>query len=85
MSLRCDSLYTFPKANPVPRWCWPVPTSESWCQVVLVGESWCQVVPVGGSQYRLVETGEIGNVGYNPCSSVQDCNNMDGWLVGIVA
>jgi hypothetical protein len=61
------SLYTFPKANLVPRWRLLVPTGESWCQVVPVGGSWCQL---------LVEPGEVGNVGDNPCSSVQDCSTM---------
>jgi hypothetical protein len=37
-----------------------------WWELVPAGESWCQ----------LVEPGEVGNVGYNPCSSVQDCNTM---------
>jgi hypothetical protein len=57
MSLRCDSLYTFPKANPVPRWRRPVPTGGSWCWAVLVGESRCQAVPVDESWYQLVRVG----------------------------
>ena len=82
MSLRCDSLYTFPKVNPVLRWRRPVSTGGSWCRVVPVGESrwWvvpvgarrCQPVRVGEIRYRLVESSEIGNVGYDPCSSVPD-------------
>jgi len=86
MSLRCDSLYTLPKANLVPKWCRLVPTNGSWCQVVLGGTSWCELV-LGGTSwcqavlagqcwYRLVEPGEIGNVGHNPCGSVQDCNEL---------
>ena len=79
MSLRCGSLYAFPKANPVPRWCWPVPTSGSWCQVVPFGVSWCWVVPSGTSWPESVPVGgpsEIGNVGYNPGGSVQDHNTF---------
>jgi hypothetical protein len=81
MSLRCESLYTSSKANLVPRGYWLVPTGESWCQVVPVGGSQCPAVLVGEAMPAseswnwLVEPGEIGNVGYNPCSSVQDCNN----------
>jgi hypothetical protein len=79
MSLRCDSLYTFPKVNPVPTggsWCRVVPVGESWCWVVPVGARRCQAVRVGESQYRLVESSEIGNVGYNPCGSVPDRNRL---------
>jgi hypothetical protein len=64
MSLRCDSLYTFPRADLVPRWRRTEPT----------GGSLCRVVPVGESRCRLVAPGGIGNVGYDPCGSVQDCN-----------
>jgi hypothetical protein len=56
MSLRCDSLCTFPKADPVPRWCRPVPTGGS-DQVVPVGGSWCWAVPVGESQCQAVRVG----------------------------
>jgi hypothetical protein len=38
------------------------------------GTSWRQAVPAGESWYRLVESSEIGIVGYDPCSSVQDRN-----------
>jgi hypothetical protein len=39
------------------------------------GTGWCQAVLASESRYWLVESGETGNVGYNPCSSVQDCNS----------
>jgi hypothetical protein len=39
------------------------------------GGSWCQAVPAGESRYQLMGSSEIGNVGYNPCSSMRDCNN----------
>jgi len=60
MNPRCDSLYTFPKANLVPRY----------YQLVPAGESWCWAAPAGDMWDWLVEPGEIVNVGYNTCSSV---------------
>jgi hypothetical protein len=57
MSLRCDSLYTFPKADPVLGLCRLVPTGESRYRVVPVGKSRYRVVPVGESRYRVVPAG----------------------------
>ena len=49
-----------------------VPGGTGWCELVLGGTGWCQAVPASQSWYRLVEPGETGNMGYDPCSSVQD-------------
>ena len=56
-----------------------VPCSQSQFMILTperVGENWCRAVPGSAGRCQLVESGEIGNVGYNPCSSVQDHNRL---------
>jgi hypothetical protein len=61
--------------------CQPVGVGAGRYRLVRVGARRYRSVRVGARRYRLVRVGAIGNVGYNPCSSVQDRNTMATCLI----